>query len=166
MKLPDGAVRYEAMPGRSDLDHGLDDVCLVGNTAVHGILNIVQLENVGDDALQIDLACGYGIDRHGVNMAVAENGLEGQFLIQRQAHGQGHFTGLGVTHQNDGGTLLGHINGLPGGDLGACGFDNQIAAGSAGQLQHGFHGIPLGTVDDTVSAQFQRLFQKPRRGEK
>ena len=67
----------------------------------HGILDVVKVKDVGHNALQIDFAGSNGIDRHGVNVAITEHGLEGQFLVQCKAHRQGHLAGFGVTNQND-----------------------------------------------------------------
>ena len=40
------------------------------------------------------LACRNSLYCHGIDMAVTEHRLEGQFLIQRKAHGQCHFPAL------------------------------------------------------------------------
>ena len=77
VKMPNRVAHYFtfAFCGRkSDLDHGLDDVCLVRNAAVHSILDIVQLKDIGDDALQVDLAGSHSINCHGVDVAVTEDG--------------------------------------------------------------------------------------------
>ena len=92
-------------------------------------------------------------------MAVAEDGLDGQLLVQRHAHGQGHFAGLGVAHQNDGGALLGHADALTGGELRAGSLDGQVAAGTLGQPHDSLHGVLILAVDDAVGAQLHGLVQ-------
>lgn len=50
----------------SDPHDGFDDVGFVGDAFVHGGLDVVEAENVGDDAFEVDFARGYGFDGHGV----------------------------------------------------------------------------------------------------
>ena len=92
-------------------------------------------------------------------MAVAENGLDGQLLVQCHAHGQGHFAGLGIAHQDNGGALLGHADALTGGELRAGSLDGQIAAGTLGQPHDSLHGVLILAVDDAVGAQLHGLVQ-------
>ena len=66
-----------------DFHDRLDDVRLVGDALVHRVLDVVKVENVGHDAFEVDFARGDRVDGHGVDVAVAEHGLEGhrnQFL--------------------------------------------------------------------------------------
>ena len=92
-------------------------------------------------------------------MAVAEHGLEGQLLVKCEADGERHFARLGVADENDGRALVHHFDGLTGGELGACGFDDQIAAQAVGQVENGLHGVLILAVDHAVRAELERLVQ-------
>src|SRR5699024_9196541 len=83
----------------NDLYHTLHNIRLISHTGIHCVLNLVQAEDIGHNIPDADPAGGYGFYRFWIDVPVAEHGLKGELLVQRETHGKRHFSGCAVANK-------------------------------------------------------------------
>ncbi len=74
-----------------DIYDALDDVGLVAHASVESLLNVRELECVGHDLLDRNAAVSDSLDGHRIDVTIAEDTLDGKFLVHDLAVREFHF---------------------------------------------------------------------------
>lgn len=126
-----------------DFNNGFHNLRFVADAGIHGVLNIVQIEEMGGQMLQIDLPGSHGVDGHGIDMAVTENRLNGQLFVRGKAGGKGHLAGSAVAYHDNGAALFHHLDTLADTGRHTGGIQHQVTARSPGLAEHFLNRIPM-----------------------
>lgn len=93
-KIETREFHWERLQGRSqnlrlknlsDPYYRFDDIVFIAYTAVHCVLDVVKIKNIGNNAFQIHFPQSYRFNSHRVDVSIAKYGLEREFFVESQA---------------------------------------------------------------------------------
>ena len=98
--------KYASNSACLNLNHRFYYSGFIFQALVHGVLDIIKIENIADYVFYVYFAAGHGVNCQGVDVPVAEDGLHIQLLVHGLVYGQVHGPGAAITHKYQGAALF------------------------------------------------------------